>query len=234
MQKIVRRFSDRITTQHDVDNTLGGSNPNFLRTWSLRRKPKSKSNSFLESTSASSFIDPGHPPTPTTQPELDPSSNHTSHRTRPPGLPPGPGRPKPRSAPQRVNDTAACVKYVEPVDISSLSSNEHLDHRNGHGTLPKKREKRNSFKRLSLELTMLSQDKELKEAIETGFKNNFLCSNAEPTHVTNGTEEKKRESVPKMKEYAPVVSIISCHDFCFFAKPPVLVGWVFLISYSTR
>ena len=61
MQKIVRRFSDRITTQHDVDNSLlRGSNPNFLRTWSLRRKPKSPS--FRESTSASSFIDPGHPP----------------------------------------------------------------------------------------------------------------------------------------------------------------------------
>ena len=187
MQKIVRRFSDRITTQHDVDNTLlRGSNPNFLRTWSLRRKPKSPS--FRESTSASSFIDPGHPPTscPDRPPGLPPTSD------RPPGLPPGPGRHKPKAAPHWATESP-CVKYMEPVDISSLSSNEHLDHRNG--TLPKRR---NSPHRLSTELTMLSHDKELNDAMETGFKTNFLCLKTE------------KQALNEQPEYPTVVSMISC------------------------
>ena len=198
MQKIVRRFSDRITTQHDVDNSLHASNPNFLRTWSLRRKPKvPKSQSFCESPSASSFIDPGHPPTPTSHGEND--TSNSVHRVKPPGLPPGPGRQKPRPANQRTEQP--CVKYIEPVDISSLSSNEHLDHRNG--TLPKKR---HSGNRLSTEFTMLSQDKELNEAIETGFKKNFLCLKTE-IETVNGSDRPKENGVKK-PDYPPVVSII--------------------------
>ena len=219
MQKIVRRFSDRITTQHDVDNTLRTrSHPNFLRTWSLRRKPKSGGQpQFCESTSASSFIDPGHPPDPISFGSPDHDTSLSAHRFRPPGLPHGPGRQKPKSALHRTGD-GPCVKYVEPVDISSLSSNEHLDHRNG--TLSKKR---NSHNRLSTELSLLSHDKELNEAIETGFKNNFVCTKTEiqTTLQTSEDAERGKETAVKIHQYPAVVSMISY--LVFLALPSRLI-----------
>ena len=75
------------------------------------------------------------------------------------------------------------AKWVEPVDISISGSNEHLEVKN-------RPRHRLSGNRLSTELSVLSQDKEFNEAMESSFKNNFLCLKSDRE------SEKKGSSAP--------------------------------------
>ena len=161
MNKIVRRLSDR-RSKHENSDTQ--NRPNFMKSWSLRRKSKTRSQLL---TAETHFID--HPPIPTS--EIDISSKHKHS---------GPARSKPlnsaksseQSGPARsktLNSAKSSEQFVESVDIS----NENLEHRNGGLSV------RLSGNRLSTELSTLSLDKELNETMEQEFKNNFLCLKSE-------------------------------------------------------
>ena len=175
MHKIVRRFSDRITSHH-VDNAGSDTSPvrrspSFLRSLSLRRRSKTKSQILSDQ---NNFIDPGHPPTPSSQVSSDTNTSPNSRSSlKPPGLPTGSIKRTTKTF--RGNGTTENMKYTDPIDIrSDCYGSEHRVHYRSRTSLGTgSNSNRSSGYRLSTEL---SQDKELTAAIEKSFKTNGCYS----------------------------------------------------------